>query len=132
MLLSELILEKEMQPLTKADLDKLEHYLDALYARDNIDFEFTRHFLDRVNDARNRRQITYNELFQMFGKAEQKYGDKISKLGNKAQAVISDVNSNINSPFVLEWNPKKKMYDLIAKTVMRKKNFKTSNQVLKV
>lgn len=132
MLLSELIFEKEMQPLTKSDLDKLEHYLDALYARDNIDFKFTRHFLDRVNDARNRRQITYNELFQMFGKAEQKYGDKISKLGNKAQAVISDVNSNINSPFVLEWNPKKKMYDLIAKTVMRKKNFKTSNQVLKV
>lgn len=131
MLLCELF-EKQSPPLTKQDLDKLERYLDALYARDNIDFEFTRHFLDRVNDARNRKQITYNELFQMFGKAEQKYGKQIANLGNKSQAVISDVNSHINSPFVLEWNPRKKMFDLIAKTVMRKKEFKTSNQVLKV
>lgn len=132
MKLSELIYEKEAQPLTQADLDKLEQYLDALYARDNIDFEFTRHFLDRVNDARNKRQITFNELLAMFGKAEKKYGDQIAKMGDKSQAVINDINSHINSPFVLEWNSKKKMFDLITKTVMRKPNFKTSNRVLKV
>lgn len=132
MRLSELLCEKGFEPLTKADLDKLEQYLDALYARDNIDFEFTRHFLDRVNDARNKRQITYNELFKMFGKAEMKYGKQIAKMGDKAQAVISDINTHINSPFVLEWNPKKKMFDLVAKTVMRKPGFKTPNQVLKV
>lgn len=132
MLLSELIFEKEVQPLTTSDLNRLEQYLDALYAKDNVDFEFTRHFLDRVNDARNKRQITFNELLTMFGKAEQKYGKKIAKMGDHSQAVITDINSHINSPFVLEWNPKKKMFDLIAKTVMRKPNFKTSNQVLKV
>jgi hypothetical protein len=126
------LFENQAPKLTTADLDKLEKYLDALYAQDNIDFEFTRHFLDRVNDARNRRQITFNELLKMFGKAEQKYGKQIAGLGNRAQAVITDVNTHINSPFVLEWNPRKKMFDLIAKTVMRKPNFKTSNQVLKV
>jgi hypothetical protein len=131
MKISELLLEQEQQ-LTQDDLNKMERYLDALYARDNIDFEFTRHFLDRVNDMRNKKQITYDELFSMFGKAEQKHGEKIPKLGDKAQAVITDINSHINSPFVLVWNRKKQMYDLIAKTVMRKKGFKTSNQVLKV
>ena len=131
MRLSEIILEQEQQ-LTQVDLDKMERYLDALYARDNIDFEFTRHFLDRVNDMRNRKQITYNELFSMFGKAEQKHGDKIAKFGDRAEAVITDINSHINSPFVLSWNRKKNMFDLIAKTVMRKKGFKTSDQVLRV
>jgi hypothetical protein len=132
MILADLILVEQDQQLTQSDLDKLERYLDALYARDNIDFEFTRHFLDRVNDIRNRKQITYNELFQMFGKAEQKFGGEIVKLGDQGQAVITDINSHINSPFVLSWNRKKQMFDLIAKTVMRKKNFKTSNQMLKV
>ena len=131
MLLCELF-EKQVPPLTQQDLNKLEQFLDAIYAQDNIDFEFTRHFLDRVNDERNRRQITFNELLSMFGKAEKKYGKQIAGLGNKAQAVITDINSKINSPFVLEWNPKKKMFDLIAKTVMRKPKFKTSNRVLEV
>lgn len=131
MRISEIILEQD-RALTQADLDQLEKYLDAVYAKDNIDFEFTRHFLDRVNDQRNRKQITTGELASMFSKAEQKFGDKISKLGDQAQAVITDINTHINSPFVLSWNRKKNMFDLIAKTVMRKQGFKTSDQVLRV
>jgi hypothetical protein len=34
--------------------------------------------------------------------------------------------------FVLHWDEKAKEFDLIAKTIMRKKNFKTTNQKLKV
>lgn len=132
MLLSELLYEKYDRPLTKAELDKLEHYLDSIYARDNINFEFTRHFIDRVNDERNRKQITFNELLRVFGKAEQKYGSSIAELGDQAQAVIRDADTHINSPFVLVWNKQTKMFDLIAKTVMRKQHFKTTNRVLEV
>ena len=44
--------------LKKSDLDQLEKYADRLFASVGIDVEFTRHFLDRVNDLRNTRQIT--------------------------------------------------------------------------
>jgi hypothetical protein len=131
MKIAEIILEQD-QALTQSDLDQIEKYLDALYAKNNIDFEFTRHFLDRVNDQRNKTQITTRELLTMFSKAEQKYGSTLAKLGNQAQAVIKDTNTHINSPFVLSWNRKTRMFDFIAKTVMRKKDFKTSNQVLRV
>lgn len=120
------------QPVSQSELNELEQYLDALYARDDIDVEFTRHFLDRVNDERNRKQITTGELFSMFGKAEQKYGDEFASMGDRAQAVINDVGKQINTPFVLRWDPRRKMFELIAKTVMRKKDFKTSNKKLSV
>ena len=44
--------------ITKSDLDQLEKYADRLFGAVGIDVEFTRHFLDRVNDERNKKQIT--------------------------------------------------------------------------
>ena len=38
--------------LKKSDLDQIEKYADRLFASIGIDVEFTRHFLDRVNDLR--------------------------------------------------------------------------------
>ena len=120
------------EPITPQDLNDLEKYLDQLYARDNIDLEFTRHFLDRVNDQRNHKQITTGELFKMFGKAEMKYGSEIADMGDRAEAVINDVGSKINPPFVLRYKRKRNIIELIAKTVMRKDNFWTSGPKLKV
>ena len=54
------------QELTKQDLDSIEKYADSLYKSVGIDVEFTRHFLDRVNDARNKKQITVAELIRLF------------------------------------------------------------------
>lgn len=122
----------EDEVVTQSDLNELETYLDSLYAASDIDFEFTRHFLDRINDARNRKQITTKELFVMFGKAAKQYGDKIAAMGDRAEAVITDVNSKLNSPFVLNWDRRNKMMRLVAKTVMRKANFKSSNIKLNV
>ena len=51
--------EKEV---TKSDLDQLERYADRLFGAVGIDVEFTRHFLDRVNDVRNKMQITSAHL----------------------------------------------------------------------
>ena len=47
--------------ITKTDLDQIEKYADKLFAKVGIDVEFTRHFLDRVNDERNRKQTSILE-----------------------------------------------------------------------
>ena len=47
-------------PLTKQDLDAVEKYADRLYKSVGIDVEFTKHFLDRVNDAKNKKKIILN------------------------------------------------------------------------
>lgn len=116
------------QKITKDDLNRLESWADSLFSVLDIDIEFTRHFLDRVNDIRNKRQIEFSELRQLFKDTYIKYGKKISSLGDDAQAVIKDMRSDINMPFVLNWDKKSQEFDLVAKTVMRKKNFKTSNK----
>lgn len=122
------------QPVTQADLNSLEKYLDALYGQYNIDFEFTRHFLDRVNDQRNRKQITTGELFRLFGLTAKQYGQDIQdemKFG-ELQAVAKDTATKINSPFVAYYNRKTRQFELYAKTVMRKAKFQTSNKEFKV
>ena len=113
--------EKELK---KSDLDQVEKYADRIFASLGIDVEFTRHFLDRVNDKRNVKQITPAELTRLFKQSFKKYGKKIAQLGPDAEAVINDMKTDINMPFVL--NLKGGELELVAKTVMRKKNFQTS------
>lgn len=116
--------------ITKTDLDQIEKYADKLFAKVGIDVEFTRHFLDRVNDERNKKQITTAELTRLFKQSYAKYGKKIAQLGPDAEAVIKDMRTDINMPFVL--NFKNGELELVAKTIMRKKNFKTPNPELAV
>lgn len=114
--------------VTSSDLKKLEYYADKVFARVGIDVEFTRHFLDRVNDERNVRQITLPELAVLFRDEYARWGKKIAQLGPDAEGVMKDMRSDINVPFALRWDSRNQELDLIAKTVMRKKNFKTPNQ----
>ena len=118
----------EDREVTSADLKKLEQYADKVFARVGIDVEFTRHFLDRVNDERNVRQITLPELAVLFRDEYARWGKKIAQLGPDAEGVMKDMRSDINVPFALTWDSRNQELDLIAKTVMRKKNFKTPNQ----
>lgn len=115
------------KPITQADIDQLEIFADRLFAKVGIDVEFTRHFLDRVNDERNVRKITMSELTRLFKQEFKKWGKKIAQLGPDAEAVMKDMTTDINMPFALRWDQNNQELDLIAKTVMRKNNFKTSN-----
>ena len=119
------------EDVTKSELDQIEKYADKLFAAVGIDVEFTRHFLDRVNDERNKKPINTAELVRLFRLTYKKYGKKIPKMGPDAQAVIHDMETDINMPFVLNID-RSGMLDLVAKTVMRKKDFKTSNPKLNV
>lgn len=124
--------ERSERPITQRELDNIERYADKLFAKVGIDVEFTRHFLDRVNDVRNREQITSPELIRLFKKTYQQYGRKIPSLGPEAQAVIKDMQTDINIPFVLRWDKRDQQLELISKTVMRKPGFQTSNPVLAI
>jgi hypothetical protein len=53
-------------------------------------------------------------------------------MGKNAEAVLHDINSHINIPFVLKWDAKNQEFDMISKTVMRKKDFKTPDTKLDV
>ena len=45
---------------------------------------------------------------------------------------MHDMKTDINVPFVLNWDKKSQEFDLMSKTIMRKGDFKTSNQKLSV
>ena len=120
------------EQVSKSDLDGVEKFADRLFAKVGIDVEFTRHFLDRVNDERNKKQITTAELTRLFKQTYNKHGKKIPQLGPDAEAVLKDMRTDINMPFVLKWDKTSQEFELVAKTIMRKKGFATSNQTLSV
>ena len=118
--------------ISQQELDQVEKFADRLFAKVGIDVEFTRHFIDRVNDARNKKDITPAELTRLFKQTYNKHGKKIPQLGPDAEGVLKDMRTDINMPFVLKWDKQSQEFELIAKTVMRKKGFKTTSDVLSV
>jgi len=118
--------------ISKSDLDSIEVYADSLFKKIGIDVEFTRHFLERLNDARNKKAITAAEIEGIFKRTYIKHGKQILKLGDDAEAVIKDMRSDINVPFHLSYDRSTGMFDMIMKTVMRKKSFLTSNVTLDI
>ena len=120
------------ESITKNELSRLEGILDGLYRSLNIDIEFSKHFFERLNDARNKKDITIPELQDIFRKAYGRYAKDFQQYGNGMQAVLKDLQTDINVPFVLKWNKKSKLIELISKTVMRKKGFKTKDKELRV
>ena len=118
--------ESVERTITDQDLQQLETYADRLFASLGIDVEFSKHFKDRVNDPRNAKPITMAELTRLFKQIYKQHGRPIAQLGPDAEAVMKDMRTDVNIPFALQWDGKE--LDLVAKTVMRKPNFATSNQ----
>ena len=116
------------EEISQADLNQLERFADKLFSKVGIDVEFTRHFLDRVNDERNKKPISSGELTRLFKQEFKKWGRPIAQMGPDQEAVMKDLQTDINMPFALQWDSKNNELDLVAKTVMRKKDFKTSNK----
>jgi hypothetical protein len=117
--------------ISHRDLDSVENYADKLFRVIGVDIEFTKHFFDRVNDARNGKAISSSELIDLFRRTYNQYGEQISKYKDEIEAVIYDTKSDINIPFVINIDPKGEL-DLVTKTIMRKKEFKTYTPKLDV
>lgn len=120
--------------LTVEHMKAFEKFVDKMFEKFDIDFEFTRHFRERMTDARNDPCIDMKELAAMIQKIYKKYqnGEKSLNKFVDTEAVIKDMQSNLNMPIAVEYDRKNDDLVVIAKTVMRKKNFSTPNQVLKV
>ena len=119
-----------LEDVSPAELNQVEKIADELWANYDIDVEFTRHFLDRVNDPRNDKPITPEELVALFKKEYQAYGRDIAELDANAEAVMKDLFTKINLPFAIHDRGRER--NLVAKTVMRTPNFKTPNPEFKV
>ena len=118
--------------VTPQILDAIERKLDTLYKNIGVDVDFSRHFQERIFDARNVKPITVAELVKIFTDAYKKFSHVIKKSPYEYQAVLTDLSSMLNVPFALSWNAKHTDGELTAKTIMRKKDFQTTNPKLVV
>ncbi len=116
-----------VEKISQSQINDLERFADKLLSKYNIDIEFTRHFVDRVNDARNTPEIKIAELQKFFKKIHKAKGNKIKSTGDM-QAVLKDIEKDLNIPAVLQ--DKGKDFEVKFKTIMRKKDFKTPNRVI--
>jgi len=107
-----------------------EKFVDRMFEKFGIDFNFTRHFSDRMSDDRNNPCITMQELADFIKKIYAKQGKSIKSIAG-AEAVIKDLQSDLNIPIAVEYDTKNDEFDVVMKTVMRKKNFRTPNKVIK-
>lgn len=118
--------------VTAVDIQQLEAFADRIFANVGIDVEFTKHFKDRVNSERNAKPIVPAELTRLFKQERKRYGKPIAQMGPDSEAVMRDLQTDINVPFALVLDKDNDELDLIAKTIMRKKDFTTPNKVFAV
>ena len=111
--------------ISQSELNQVERYLDKVWAKVGIDVEFTKHFHDRGNDARNIKPISTAEVIKIFRQVYKKFGKQIASLPDGVNVLFKDMQTDINVPVVLKYDNRNKEIDMISKTVMRKKNFKT-------
>ena len=116
--------------VTQPELDDVERIADEWFEDYGIDVVFTKHFIERVNDERNGKPISAEELEDLFTQTAEKYGEKLANLPDDYQAVLFKLRNDLNLPFALNYDDNSDEMDLVAKTVMRKKNFQTSNPKL--
>lgn len=101
----------------RSDLDQVEKFADKALAP--LDVEFTNHFFDRVLDPRNGKLISAAELVSFFKRLAQKKATFIDFLKKYKEFVTTNKKFDLNIPFVRMANT------LVAKTIMRKADFKT-------
>jgi hypothetical protein len=119
-----------LEAMNQKQLDDVEKFADRLFAKIGIDVSFTRHFIERMNDERNGREVSSAELVRIFKKEYEKYGKDVETLDDNMEAVFMDLSSDLNLPFVIR--DRRNGKELIAKTIMRKAEFKTNDPTYKV
>lgn len=112
------------------EIKDLEKFADRLLNKYGVDIEFTRHFGDRMSDTRNKPCIKLSELQQLFKRIEASKAEKIRNQKD-GEYVIVDMQKDLNLPVVIEY--KRGMgFEVRVKTIMRKKNFMTTNKKVTV
>ena len=117
------------EAVSQKQLNDLEKFADRLLAKFDVDIEFTRHFADRMNDKRNDPPITVAELQRVFKKIAKRKAKNIRQ-NPDSEAVIKDLQTDLNLPVVINYDKNKEEFEVINKTIMRKKNFKTTSKTI--
>jgi len=108
----------QLDEIPMADLVKIDTYADKQL--NPVDVVLTdKHFFDRLTDPRNKKEITPAELIGFFKRLAKKKKEFLNFLNLYGQIVAKDNRSKINIPFMKQANK------VIAKTIMRKDDFKT-------
>ena len=123
------------EKISAKDLKGVEDYADKLFKALGIDVEFGgggqhRSFLDMLNDKRNVKTISRTELSRLFKLTFQKHGKTIQRMPKGAEAVITDMETDINMPFGIKPISNKGKgitLQLYTKTIMRTTDFKPNN-----
>ena len=110
--------EVQLDEIPMADLVKIDKYADKQL--NPVDVVLTdKHFFDRLTDPRNKKEISQAELIGFFKRLGKKKKDFVNFLDLYGQIVAKDGRSKINIQFMKQANK------VIAKTIMRKDDFKT-------
>lgn len=118
------------QPISKTQLRIIEKHLDNLFNKLGLDIVFTNHFFDRLNDSRNKKQITTSELVMIYTSLYDKFGVDLSHLGtdDDIDRLIHSLSTDINIPIQISYDRKTKKINILAKTIMRVKKFYSSSK----
>ena len=114
---------KEWVP--EPEIDDIDDYADN--ALSPLDLKIPPHFVDRVNDKRNRPEIEADELYDFFDKLSDEKDELEDMLDTGEEVVAVNSDTDINIPLAKDRRDPKAV---VAKTIMRKKNFATSNPKL--
>jgi hypothetical protein len=114
--------------ITREELAGIESAVDGFFSEYGIDVDFQgkfTHFIERLNDPRNEAPIYMDELRDFFEDLANEYGDKIARQLNleRPTGVGSDYQFDIpiHMPFMLQWNARKKMIELIPRTIKKQR-----------
>ena len=122
------ITKQRNEDFSQRDVNDLEKFADRILKKYKIDVEFTKHFVDRLNDPRNSPAIKVSELQKFFKKIQRNKGRNIRN-NPDIEAVLKDMSTNLNLPVVIK--TKGDEFEVTNKTIMRKPDFKTTSKVLK-
>lgn len=116
------------EEVTQKQIKDLEKFADRLLDKFDIDIEFSRHFADRINDKRNSPDIKISELQALFKKIARNKARGI-KANADDEVVLKDIQKDLNLPIAIKY--KDGEFQVVNKTIMRKKNFSTPNTIIK-
>jgi tRNA nucleotidyltransferase/poly(A) polymerase/mannose-6-phosphate isomerase-like protein (cupin superfamily)/GNAT superfamily N-acetyltransferase len=116
--------EEILSEIPMDDLQQINKFADKQF--NPVDVVIThKHFLDRLVDPRNKKPISAAELIGFFKRLAKKKDEFVQFLKKYGEIVAKDDRTKINIPFMKQANK------AIAKTIMRKDDFKTPSPELK-
>ena len=129
-----------LSEMSAVEISTAERTIKHQFRSIGIDIKFTKHFKDRIADGAKddhgkRDNITFEELMNVFNRLKSSHDELFKeaieftdeiKLG-KFEGVIQEALKSINIPFILNFIKSSQTFELICKTIMKRKNFHTKN-----